>query len=65
MLDLLAAIGAPVVLCSHGDVLGDVLTAIGRRGVEIDGDRIEKGSTWELTLEGGEVTQARYTPPPT
>ena len=65
VLELLAAIGAPVVLCSHGDVLGDVLHAVNRRGVELDSDRIEKGSTWELTIDGGEITRARYEPPPT
>ena len=34
------------------------------RGVPLDDDRIEKGSTWVLQVEDGEIVKARYLPPP-
>lgn len=54
----------PTVLCSHGDVIGDLMHHLDRRGVPLDDDRIEKGSTWVLQVEEGEVVKARYLPPP-
>jgi 8-oxo-dGTP diphosphatase len=56
---------APIVLCSHGDVIGDLMHHLSKRGVPLDDDRIEKGSTWVLQVEGGDVVKARYLPPPT
>jgi 8-oxo-dGTP diphosphatase len=56
---------APIVLCSHGDVIGDLMHHLSTRGVPLDDDRIEKGSTWVLQVEGGDVVKARYLPPPT
>jgi 8-oxo-dGTP diphosphatase len=41
-----------VVLCTHGDVIQEVL-----------GEESAKGSTWVLRLEGGELTQVEYLPP--
>jgi 8-oxo-dGTP diphosphatase len=55
----------PVVLCSHGDVIGDLMQHLASRGVALDDDRIEKGSTWVLQVEQGDVVKARYLPPPT
>lgn len=56
---LLGAAGSPdgeaVVLCTHGDVIPEVLAAL---GVD-DGGRCAKGSTWVLDGDG-----ARYLPPP-
>jgi 8-oxo-dGTP diphosphatase len=54
----------PIALCSHGDVIGDLMHHLSRRGVPLDDDRIEKGSTWLLRVEDGEVVKARYLPPP-
>jgi broad specificity phosphatase PhoE len=54
----------PIALCSHGDVIGDLMFALARSGVPVDDDRIEKGSTWVLQVEDGEVVKARYLPPP-
>jgi 8-oxo-(d)GTP phosphatase len=53
------------LLCSHGDVIGDVLGACYQRGIELHADRVEKGSTWVLTVDGGEIRRAEYLPPPT
>jgi phosphohistidine phosphatase SixA len=53
-----------VVLCTHGDVLSNVLWDAQQRGIAIDNDRIEKAGTWILTLDAGIVASARYVPPP-
>lgn len=54
----------PIALCSHGDVIGDLMHHLAARDVPLDDDRIEKGSTWALQVEGGEIVKARYLPPP-
>jgi hypothetical protein len=53
------------VLCTHGDVLLNLLTHFARRGVAVDDDRMEKGSVWVLDVVDGEVRAATYVPPPT
>lgn len=55
---------APVALCSHGDVIGHLIDRLVLRGVPVDDDRLEKGSTWVLQIEAGDVTKARYLGPP-
>ena len=55
----------PTVLCTHGDVILELLDHLARGGVFVDDARFEKGSTWVLGTEAGEVTAARYLPPPT
>ncbi len=64
-LQLVEQAKAPIVLCSHGDVIGDLLHHLSERGVPLDDDRIEKGSTWVLQVDEGDVVKARYLPPPT
>ena len=54
----------PTVLCTHGDVIGELLDHLRRTGVDVDDGRMEKGATWILDTEAGEVTGARYLPPP-
>jgi phosphohistidine phosphatase SixA len=54
----------PTVLCTHGDVIGEILEHLHRHGL-VNGDtRLEKGSTWVLDTDGGAITGARYLPPP-
>jgi phosphohistidine phosphatase SixA len=66
-----------VVLCSHGDVIGDVVRGLAARGVDLGGPaRWPKASTWVLLDppptehdEGGErgedgEVRVRYLPPP-
>lgn len=55
---------SPLALCSHGDVIGDLMHHLAAIGVPLDDDRIEKGSTWVLQVEEGEVVKARYLSPP-
>jgi 8-oxo-dGTP diphosphatase len=58
------AASQPMVLCSHGDVIGEVLALLGRRGIELDHDRLAKGSTWEIAVDHGTIRSAHYVPPP-
>jgi phosphohistidine phosphatase SixA len=66
VLDLIAEVGtAPAALCSHGDVIPDLLDLLVQRGLRPDDPlRWQKGSAWELEWDGRDVTGARYLPPP-
>lgn len=52
------------VLCTHGDVMGDLLDHFGRHGVKLRDHRMEKGSVWVLDVGHHGVEKARYVPPP-
>jgi phosphohistidine phosphatase SixA len=62
----------PTVLCTHGDVVGDLLHHLASQHVRLDaGDdaapselRFPKGSTWVLEAEDGEIVLGRYLPDP-
>ena len=54
----------PTVLCTHGDVIGELLESLARRGLIGRDTRLEKGSTWVLDFQGDEVTGATYLAPP-
>jgi broad specificity phosphatase PhoE len=56
--------GENAVLCTHGDVLGNLLMHFAELGVDLQTERIEKGSVWTLELDDGEVRSATYHPPP-
>jgi len=52
-------------VCSHGDVIPDVLDALARAGVRFDDElRWPKASTWILTRSNGGFSKASYVPPP-
>ena len=55
-----------VVLCTHGDVVPELLAGIDHDGRLGTGSplRCAKGSTWVLEAEGGRFTRAQYLPPP-
>ena len=56
---------ADAVLCSHGDVIPDLLEHLLAHGTRLKGDlRWQKASTWILTWEGKRLTKGRYVPPP-
>lgn len=59
---LLRGLAGTVVVCSHGDVLPELVPAFAP-SARADGDEMacEKGSTW-VVEDGG--TPARYLPPP-
>lgn len=52
------------VLCTHGDVMGDLLDHFGRHGVKLRDHRMEKGSIWVFDIGADGVDKARYIPPP-
>jgi broad specificity phosphatase PhoE len=53
-----------VVLCTHGDVMEDLLDHFGRHGVKLRDHRMEKGSVWVFDISNDRVEKARYLPPP-
>jgi 8-oxo-dGTP diphosphatase len=58
--------GPPVALCTHGDIVPEVLQWL----VQEENAELEsaggwaKGSTWVLDDRDGRIVRARYTPPP-
>ena len=68
--DVLAVMGsfddANAVLCTHGDVIPDVLDALAHRdGLRLPADYpYPKGSTWELVGQDGRYVEANYIAPP-
>ncbi len=54
-----------LVLCSHGDVIQEVLEELVDRGIDLGRTpRLAKGSTWALEVDGDAVLGGRYVPPP-
>jgi phosphohistidine phosphatase SixA len=51
-------------LCTHGDVVGELLRYCRHHGVATDDDLMAKGSTWILETEYGAIVSARYVAPP-
>jgi 8-oxo-dGTP diphosphatase len=65
VLELLVALPDESVLCSHGDVIGDTIEALVRRGVVVEGEPDwRKGATWVLERIDGDVVRAKALPPP-
>jgi broad specificity phosphatase PhoE len=58
--------GDDAVLCSHGDVIPDVLAALANEDrVDLGpAPRVEKASVWVLHGEGGRFSSADYIKPP-
>jgi 8-oxo-dGTP diphosphatase len=55
----------PAVLSTHGDIQEHSIHALAAGGVPLDGPlEFEKGATWVLDIEQGEVVSGRYVPPP-
>jgi len=52
-----------VVLCSHGDVIGDLLMHLADHGIRLEDFRLEKGSVWVIECEQGRPVSARYVSP--
>jgi 8-oxo-dGTP diphosphatase len=65
VLDLLQELPDDSVLCSHGDLIPDVMDALVRRGlVVVGGHDGRKGSRWEIDRHDGQFTTAWAVPPP-
>jgi 8-oxo-dGTP diphosphatase len=57
--------GTTTVMCTHGDVIGNLLEALARQdGLELPPDHhFPKGSTWVLSGPRGRLSKARFLPP--
>ena len=65
VLELLESVPDPPVLCSHGDVIPETMSALVRRGLELDGpEDWRKGVTWVIERTGNEFTRATVWEPP-
>ena len=62
LLDKVTEVNA--VLCTHGDVVGELLQHGKRHGVDVDMRLLAKGSIWVLETEAGAIVSAEYIPPP-
>jgi 8-oxo-dGTP diphosphatase len=51
---------ADIALCSHGDVIPELIDLLRQQGVPSDGRGCEKGSIWRLDRDGKIVTNAVY-----
>lgn len=52
------------VICSHGDVLQNLVGHLAAHGAPIDPTtEIEKGAIWRLKMDDGRVTKAKYLAP--
>ncbi|MBA3621731.1 MAG: histidine phosphatase family protein [Euzebyales bacterium] len=60
-----ALAGTQAALCTHGDVVGIVLSTLAAEGMAVPGDaRWAKGSVWVLQHDGSRFRAASYVPPP-
>lgn len=65
-LELVETLPHGSVMCSHGDIIPDVMTALERRSAQIvSTPDWRKGSVWVLTRSGITVVSATVWPPPT
>jgi 8-oxo-dGTP diphosphatase len=66
VLDLLNEVGDGAVLCSHGDIIPDVIRALSRRGMEVQTPPDwRKASIWVLKRKGDHIAKGKVWPPPT
>ena len=64
MLERLARDASPLVACTHGDIVADLLGLVVTSGVKLASLHAEKGSTWTIEVDAGRIISARYAPPP-
>ena len=53
-------VDSEIALCSHGDVIPDLIGRLRSKGVPSEGRGCEKGSIWQLDREGSSIIQATY-----
>ncbi len=65
VLDLIAEVRTGAVLCSHGDLIPDIVQALARRGMEVQtSPDWRKASIWVLKRKGDRITKGKVWPPP-
>jgi len=55
---------SPVVACTHGDVLDNLLAQLSGSGISVPPLHAPKGSTWTLEITSSRISSVRYAPPP-
>jgi len=66
VLALLNEVADGAVLCSHGDIIPDVIQALARRGMEVQTPPDwRKASIWVVKRNGEHITKGKVWPPPT
>lgn len=61
LIESLIATDTTAALCSHGDIIPELLAGLARRGAFVDPNGgCPKGSVWTLEVEGEAVTRAVY-----
>jgi broad specificity phosphatase PhoE len=63
-LDIARRAGDGAALCTHGDVMEELLGYLARHGVIRGMARAEKASTWVVELDGDRPVSARHLSPP-
>ncbi len=63
LLESAARLDGDAVLCSHGDVIPELVRRAQLRGMEVpEKSGCSKGSCWALEWDGERFTKSRYTP---
>lgn len=60
LVEELVSAGTTAALCSHGDIIPELLAGLARRGTVLDGGSCPKGSIWVLHASGGSIERATY-----
>lgn len=61
LIESLIAADTTAALCSHGDIIPELLAGLGRRGAVLDPNgACPKGSVWTLEVDGQAVSRAIY-----
>jgi 8-oxo-dGTP pyrophosphatase MutT (NUDIX family) len=63
-LGMVRTIPGPSLLCTHGDVMAEIIDAVTRAHPIEGAVGWKKGATWILERDGGDLVAARYVPPP-
>lgn len=65
LLEQVAGSGGNTVLCSHGDIIPELIDKARRRGMTVPAKYgCSKGSVWSLHWDGERFTQGEYSPTP-
>lgn len=63
LLERLCGQAGDSVLCSHGDVIPEVLWRLSYSGIDVNPTRCKKASIWELHVIDGAVSHGTYRSP--
>lgn len=64
LIDRLAEAGTTAVLCSHGDIIPEVIRLLSQRGMRAATEGYQKAGVWRLEFEAGQISEGIYVPAP-